>query len=280
MIRTTSTPSKLEQQKALLGGAVPMKAPKSKAQPESRLNAHTSSAVSVVPMSADALPALIDRATKALEGARDSAEVLEARDMARIAYDAAKSAGRLARAKEAHDTVLAQVYRAQADALLIEARAKMRLAEEYDAAQDRGEVAKLGTNQSDLGVSDGNTRPATAADIGISRKDIHEARQIRDAEKADPGVTARTLNTLVERGEEPTKAKLNREIVKPKPAPKKIMDQKALWLWGRLNDFDRDGILASDPTFLVSEMTEPMRADVKRLVPLVRAFLEQLESAA
>lgn len=282
MIRTTSTPSKHERGIATLkaSAAKASASLKSKAQAETRLNAHTSSALSVVPMSADALPALIDRATKALEDARDSAAVLEARDMARIAYDAAKSAGRLARAKEAHDTVLAQVYRAQADALLIEARAKMRLAEEYDAAQDRGEVAKLGTNQSDLGVSDGNTRPATAADIGISRKDIHEARQIRDAEKADPGVTARTLNTLVERGEEPTKAKLNREIAKPKPASKKIMDQKALWLWGRLNDFDRDGILASDPTFLVSEMTEPMRADVKRLVPLVRAFLEQLESAA
>lgn len=278
MIRTTSTPSKLEQQKALLGGAVPSRL-KSKTQPESRLNAHTSSAVSVVPMSADALPALIDRATKALEGARDSAEVLEARDMARVAYDAAKIAGRLAKAKEAHDTVLAQVYRAQAEALLIESRAKMRLAEEYDAAQERGEVAK-GSVRTDIVTEQNDVRPATAAEIGISRKDIHEARQIRDAEKADPGVTARTLNEIVDRGEEPTKAKLNREIVKPKPAPKKVMDQKALWLWGRLNDFERDGILTSDPAFLVSEMTEPMRADVKRLVPLVRVFLEQLESAA
>lgn len=284
MIRTTSTPSKLEQQKALLGGAVPVKAPKPKskaqAKPEKSVNAHTSSALAVLPNTAEALPALIDRATKALAGARDSAEVLEARDMARIAYDAAKSAGRLARAKEAHDTVLAQVYRAQADALLIEARAKMRLAEEYDAAQDAGEVGQRTGRPSKNVPEQNDFRPASAADVGLSRKEIHEARQVRDAEAADPGVVSRTLNTLVERGEEPTKAKLNREIAKPKPAPKKIMDQKALWLWGRLNDFERDGILASDPTFLVSEMTEPMRADVKRLVPLVRAFLEQLESAA
>lgn len=274
MIRTTSTPSKLEQQKALLGGAAAK--PKSTAQPESRLNAHTSSAVSVVPMSADALPALIDRATKALEGARDSAEVLEARDMARVAYDAAKIAGRLAKAKEAHDTVLAQVYRAQAEALLIESRAKMRLAEEYDAAKDADEVAKQGRPKK----VEGSDLIPTIADIGLTKQEISDARQVRDAERVSPGVVARTLNEIVERGEEPTKAKLNREIAKPKPAPKKIMDQKALWLWGRLNDFERDGILASDPAFLVSEMTEPMRADVKRLVPLVRAFLEQLECAA
>lgn len=102
------------------------------------------SLVSVAPT--EQLPALVDRAMGALALAKDSAEVLEARDMARVAYDAAKSAGRIARAKEAHDTVLAQVYRAQADALLIESRAKMRLAEEYDAAQERGEVRKAGNS--------------------------------------------------------------------------------------------------------------------------------------
>ena len=43
-----------------------------------------------------------------------------------------------ARKPAAHDDVLGAVYRAQADALMIEARAKMRLADEYDAAQERG----------------------------------------------------------------------------------------------------------------------------------------------
>lgn len=81
----------------------------------------------------------------------------------------------------------------------------MRLAGEYDAAQERGEVAKLGTNQTQVGVTGGNTLP-TAADIGLTRKEIHEARQIRDAEKAEPGVTARVVGEIVSRGEEPTKA--------------------------------------------------------------------------
>lgn len=72
---------------------------------------------------------------------------------------------------------------------MIEARGKMLLAEEYDAAQERGEVASRGGERSGREHS---TPAPSAADIGITRKDIHEARQIRDAEAADPGVTART----------------------------------------------------------------------------------------
>lgn len=226
----------------------------------------------------ESLPALIDRAAKALADAKDSAEVLEARDMARVAYDAAKSAGRLAKAKQAHDTVLSQVYRAQADALMIEARAKMRLAEEYDAAQDAGEIAKQG-QRTDL-IPEGKKVP-TPQDVGLKPKEIHEARQIRDAEKAEPGIAQRAVNAMLERGEEPTKAKLNREIFnKPKPKPERVMDPTALWLWGRLNDFERDGVLKKNAAYLISEMTEPMRDDVKRISPLVRNFLEQLENAA
>lgn len=218
----------------------------------------------------DSLPALLDRAACALASAKDSAEVLEARDMARIAYDAAKSAGRLAKAKQAHDTVLSQVYRAQADALMIEARAKMRLAEEYDAAQDRGEVQSRG------GDGTSKAEVPTVAEIGLSHKDIHEARIIRDAETAEPGIAQRAVNAMLERGEEPTKAKLSRELIS-KPKPEKVMNQTALWLWGRLKDFERDGVLAQDPKFLINEMTEPMRDDVKRLSPLVGAFLAKLE---
>lgn len=229
---------------------------------------------------ADSLPALLDRAAAALVSAKSSAEVLEARDMARVAYDAAKSAGRLAKAKQAHDTVLAEVYRAQADALMIEARAKMRLAEEYDAAQERNEITSSGGDRSK--IPDQNSAPVSPKDIDPALPKLaFEGRQLLKAEAADPGVTQRTLNEMVERGEEPTKANLNREIIsKPKAEVQKVMDQSALWIWGRLKDFDRDGLLAQDPAFLISEMTEHMRADVTRISPLVRAFLEKLERFA
>src|SRR5271154_1783915 len=49
--------------------------------------------------------------------------------------------------------------------------------------------------------SENGFQPATAADIGLSRKTVFEARQIRDAEKAaDPGSVKRTLDEQIERG--------------------------------------------------------------------------------
>lgn len=165
------------------------------------------------------LPALLDRAAIALASAKTSGEVLEAKQMAQVAYDAAKSAGRVAKAKKAHDEVIGAVYRAQADAALIEARAKMRLADEYDAAQERGEVAKSG-QYARANVLDANVCPPSAKDLGLSRYEIHEARQLRDAEIAEPGVIERTVNERVEQGQEPTKAAI-RAVAKKKPASRK-----------------------------------------------------------
>ena len=163
-------------------------------------------ALAVVVAEAQNLPALIDRAARMLAGARTAAEVLEARDVASLAYDAAKRASRFQRAKAAHDDLIAATHRAQADALEIEALAKRRLADEYDAAQARGEVKRNGGNRST--VEDRNT--ATAADLGLRRDQIHEARQLRDAEVADPGIVRRTLDERLARGEEPTRSAVRR----------------------------------------------------------------------
>jgi hypothetical protein len=174
------------------------------------------------------LPGLVQRAASQLASATTAAEVLEARDTARVAYDAAKSAARFVKAKKAHDDVLAAVYRAQADALEIEALAKRRLADEYDAAQDRGEVAVRG-----------NPRPskaeglATAADIGLSHKDIHEAREIRDAEEADPGIIRRAIDEQIDAGQEPTRTAIKRAL-RPStpplsPAGKQLAKLRQAW---------------------------------------------------
>jgi len=70
--------------------------------------------------------------------------------------------------------------------------AKHRLADEYDAAQGRGEVKANG--------GDRTVPLPSSEDIGLSRKAIHQARAVRDAEAADPGVVRRTLDTLLARG--------------------------------------------------------------------------------
>ena len=55
------------------------------------------------------------------------------------------------------------------------------------------------------------------------------------------------------------------------------MDPKALWLWGRLRDFEREGILDDTQWRLLDQMTDGMRADVLRLAVVVREWLEGIE---
>ena len=120
------------------------------------------------------LPALIDRAASMLSGAKTAAEVLEvleAREAAGLTYDVARRAARLQSAKAAHDDVVAAAHRAQAHALEIEARAKRRLADEYDAAQRRGEVQRHG-GQVPRDVAGHNVPSVTR--LGLRRDQIHE----------------------------------------------------------------------------------------------------------
>ena len=163
-------------------------------------------AVCVVNAEVHDLRALVDRAASILANARSSAEIHDARDVAGFAYDVAKRAARFSRAKVAHDVLIAAAHRAQADALEIEAAAKRRLADEYDAAQARGEVA-AGRPKS---LEDGKSFQATASDLGLRHDQIHDARLIRDAEAADPGIVRRTLDEKLQRGEEPTRSAVRR----------------------------------------------------------------------
>lgn len=166
-------------------------------------------ALAHIPAPVSDLPGLIERAAQMLSGAKTAAEVLEAREAAGLAYDVAKRAARLKCAKAAHDDLVAAAHRAQADALEIEAAAKRRLADEYDAAQARGEVHRHG-GQMPREVADPNI--PSVSDLGLRRDQIHEARQLRDAEAADPGIVRRTLDDRVSRGEEPNRTALRKMV--------------------------------------------------------------------
>ena len=102
---------------------------------------------------------------------------------------------------------------AQGDALIIESQAKQRLTDEYDAAQVRGEIGQSGA-RTDL-VPSGNEVVPTAEDLGLTRKQVYEARQVRDAELEDPGIVQRTVDEFVEAGQEPTKAAVREAIACP-----------------------------------------------------------------
>jgi hypothetical protein len=94
------------------------------------------------------------------------------------------------------------------DALEIEAGAKRRLADEYDAAQERGEV------RGDRERTASNAEAVGVADVGLTHKDIHEARIIRDAEVAQPGVVRRTLDQAVTTDSQRTTANIRKPTEK------------------------------------------------------------------
>lgn len=85
------------------------------------------------------------------------------------------------------DIATRALYSVQADGLEIEAAAKRRLADEYDAAQERGEVATDGrpkTLPDQKGFS-----PPTTKQVGLTYKEVHDARQFRDAEVVNCSVS-------------------------------------------------------------------------------------------
>jgi len=69
-----------------------------------------------------------------------------------------------------------------------------------------------------------------------------------------------------------TKPSTNGLLRQQKPA-QEPMNPKALWLWGRLKDFERDGILDQDLESLMAGMTQGMKADVMRLSGIVAEWL-------
>ena len=99
--------------------------------------------------------------------------------------------------------------------------AKRRLADEYDAAQERGEV------RGDRQRTASNAEAVGVDDIGITHKDIHEARIIRDAEANDPGIIRRTLDEKLALGEEPTEASLRQIVADPNRAREEILQRVA-----------------------------------------------------
>lgn len=169
---------------------------------------------------AEKLTPMIRRAADSLAQATTAAEFIDAHDQSKFAYKAAKDASAFLKAKAAQVEVIAACHQVMGDALKIEAAALCRIADEYDAAQARGEVQTPGGDRKSINVLDRNNDPPTVTDIGLTRKLVHEARDIRDAEKAEPQIVAKTVDEKLKAGEAPQRADIKR-------ATKKILDQLA-----------------------------------------------------
>ncbi len=157
------------------------------------------------------LLATVERARRLL----DDGDVIAARMLASVAYDQAKLAAQYGERFKAAEKLVGKARQLQGDALLIEARAKIQLAREWDAAQEAGQVASKGRPKN---VPDGKVI-ITQSEAGLSAKQIHEARKLAAAEQRAPGIVERAIQARLEAGLEPSRANL-RAAVGTSSAPK------------------------------------------------------------
>ena len=154
-------------------------------------------------------PSLAERVERARSLLSES-DVLAAKVLAGKAYDDAKSAIALAEKFNVGPQLIAKAREVQAEALLIETQAKIHLANGWDAAQKEGIVGKSGA-RTDL-VTNGNEVVPTAASFGLSRKEIHDARKLRDAEAKEPGIVERAIAARLTAGLNPSRANLRAAV--------------------------------------------------------------------
>jgi hypothetical protein len=137
----------------------------------------------------------------------DEGDVMAARLLAAGAYDQAKAAAGYAERFRAGERLVEKARRLQADALLIEARAKVELADQWDSAQAAGQAASKGRPKN---IPD--EKIFTQAEAGLTAKEIHDARRLRDAERRQPGFVQRVIAARLTAGLEPSRANLRAAI--------------------------------------------------------------------
>jgi len=114
-------------------------------------------------------------------------------------------------------------------------------------------------------ASNATTQP-TISDLGLSRDQSSRFEQLAQ-------IPEREFERALDEPVKQSTSGLIRKFVKTDDDEEKV-DPQALYLWGRLRDFERE-LLGSSPKQLIKKMTPAMRDDVRRLVPMVIEYLEK-----
>lgn len=179
--------------------------------------------------------------------------------------------------KDIRDQALAfEVYARQAKNIDAERRAcEIRLraerkAGELDKVRDKPKGSPGNQYTGPLPPGNGSNSPPTLRDLGVSAKQAHTWRKLHDVpeEQFEEALAADT---------KPTTTGI---IASAKPEPEVVpVSKEALWLWGRLRDFERDGLFDRPPADVLLTMTAEMLDDTHRLAPRVAHWLSQIGAA-
>jgi hypothetical protein len=222
------------------------------------------------------LPRLLEKAASTLADATTAAEFLDARDLAGVAYTAARKLEQLAKVKDAHDTVRAACHKVMGEALIIEAQAQCRLADEYDGAQQRGEVRAVGQRKQQNIPQENISR--TVADIGLTSKQVHEFRITRDAERRKPGIVRKAVDEKLRAGRAPTRADVWRALTERKAPPPTAMRD----LGQVLQEREANRAPASQPSQPAvapdSDHAAPAESDTNEIDHAIDVILDHLQT--
>jgi hypothetical protein len=141
----------------------------------------------------------------------------------------------------------------------IRLRAERRWGQLYKA----GEKAK---NQHDLPVVGHDRQIKTLTDMGVSRDQSSHWQGLAELDD-------KTFEEAVTQAGASTTGILNSR----KQHPVDLVDERALWLWGRLQDFRREGLLDQDPATICQTMMPHMRETVRAALPVVISWLEGIK---
>lgn len=207
--------------------------------------------------------------------------------------------------KDVHDKTLAlelyarQVKNVEAErqAAEIRLRAERRMGELIRAMQQAGELQTRGgdrkSNSSQGSLISGAaeegeksnfadpsliSEPQSLSDFGISHYQSHQYQRLADIPPADfdlaladPAVKPAAARIL---REAKARAQIVQEVASVPP-----QDPGVLWLWGRVRDFERLGLLRRDPVEIHTALEQTQRQDLARLLPEVVSLLSGLHLA-
>jgi hypothetical protein len=203
------------------------------------------------------------------------------RSSATIRYDemcsAIAAAYEVDEVKHIRDKALAiEVYAKQAMNVEAERQAcEIRLRAERRTGQLLGEREKAkggGDQRSDHPSPPVSGAPKPLAELGISHNQSSNWQKLA----AVPEETFE--ETLKAPGKKPSTNGIIAAHAPPKPkSPVSYVDPRALWLWGRLQDFEREDLLSADPNELIATMLEHMKATTLDFVPRVIAWLGRIK---